>query len=58
MKHHRSPRAWVVVGTLLLLIGAHAALFGLLSRAQLSLVSAAGLLSLVVLKYVWVRSQR
>ncbi len=54
MKSHDVPApTWIAVVAILVLIATHVVLLRVFSRAQLSLAFLAGLIGVVVLKYVW-----
>jgi amino acid transporter len=55
---HVSTSALITTIAALLVVAAHVALIGVLSRAQLSLVFLAGASVLVVLKYAWWKHRR
>ncbi|PYQ95908.1 MAG: hypothetical protein DMF95_21195 [Acidobacteria bacterium] len=59
MKSHDVPAPrWIAAVAILVLIATHVVLLRVFSRAQLSLAFLAGLIGVVVLKYVWWKCRR
>lgn len=50
--HKRSPRVWVLVAVILVLIAVHATLLALFFEARVSAVLVGGMVIVVVAKYV------
>ena len=54
MRRHNLPAGgWIATLTILLLVLAHALLFGLVTRLHYAVLLAVGVVGIVVLKYCW-----
>jgi hypothetical protein len=58
LKGHHLARTWPGILAIVVLLAAHVALFGFAFQSHLSVVLVAGLVGLLVLKYVWWRFRR
>jgi uncharacterized membrane protein len=56
--NHAPERRWPIVLAAILLIAAHAAVFGLAFRTDVSLTLLAAVAGLLALKYAWSRHRR
>jgi hypothetical protein len=56
--HNLRAHAWIVVAVVLVVIAAHAALFGLLARSDFSLALLAGVAGIAALKFAWWKFRR
>jgi hypothetical protein len=56
--HQLHARTWPAILAIVVLVAAHAALFGFAFQSHLPLALGAGLVGLLVLKYLWWRFRR
>jgi hypothetical protein len=56
--HQLHARKWPAILAIVVLVAAHAALFGFAFQSHLSVALVAALVGLLVLKYVWWRFRR
>jgi hypothetical protein len=56
--HNLHGRGWIAALAIVLLIVAHAVLFGVATRLHYSVLLAAGVVGIVVLKYGWWKLRR